>query len=294
MFNPNHTRMTDKGTRSTNSHTSAEFAEKSSNGRAAGIFSQTLVSSMKWFMDIMVEGLAPEIRNRRRSFDLIVVGKGRTGLTAALYAGRAGINTLLIDRGETGGRSGRLQCTDDCSQVPVRFDMRLLAGTAVIDIRSKAGCLAVITHGGDEYCARVVLLATGTHFPPREGTGGEDSTGIGIHFCSSCGGILNEGQDMVVSEDGDSGPEEPNTDFLRGMIDLDHRGFIKTGKNLETSLKGVFAAGGVRAGYANNGISADDEGATAALMIWDHLEQTGGGKEQRMDHVSPSQRTRHR
>ncbi|MFB3119343.1 MAG: FAD-dependent oxidoreductase, partial [Stenotrophomonas maltophilia] len=96
-------------------------------------------------MDIMVEGLALGIRNERRSYDLVVVGGGRSGLTAALYAGRGGIDTLLIDRGETGGRSGRLQCVDPCSEVPVRFHMQLLPGTAVIDIRSKAGCLAVIT-----------------------------------------------------------------------------------------------------------------------------------------------------
>ncbi len=271
MFNPNHTRMTDKGTRSTNSHTLAEFAGKSPNGRARGIFPQALVSPMKWFMDIMVEGLAPGIRNERRSYDLVVVGGGQTGHTAALYASRAGINTLLIDRGETGGRSGRLQCVDCCSEVPVRFDLRLLAGTAVIDIKSNAGCLAVITEGGDEYCTRAVLLATGAD-----------------------AGSLDGEQDRLASEGGDISPAEPNTCFLHGVVELDNHGFIKTGENLDTSLQGVFAAGGVRAGYANNGISADDEGATAALMIWDHLEQTGGGKEQRMDHVSPSQRTRHR
>ncbi len=222
MFNPNHTRMTDKGTRSTNSHTLAEFAGKSPNGRARGIFPQALVSPMKWFMDIMVEGLAPGIRNERRSYDLVVVGGGQTGHTAALYASRAGINTLLIDRGETGGRSGRLQCVDCCSEVPVRFDLRLLAGTAVIDIKSNAGCLAVITEGGDEYCTRAVLLATGAD-----------------------AGSLDGEQDRLASEGGDISPAEPNTCFLHGVVELDNHGFIKTGENLDTSLQGVFAAGSV-------------------------------------------------
>ena len=56
-------------------------------------------------------------------------------------------------------------------------------------------------------------------------------------------------QDSLVGEDGDSGPEEPNTDYLRGVVELDNHGFIKTGEKLDTSLQGVFAAGQVRAGF---------------------------------------------
>ena len=132
----------------------------------------------------------------------------------------------------------------------------------MIDIKSNAGCLAVITEGGDEYCTRAVLLATGAD-----------------------AGSLDGEQDRLASEGGDISPAEPNTCFLHGVVELDNHGFIKTGENLDTSLQGVFAAGGVRAGYANNGISADDEGATAALMIWDHLEQTGGGSTPRVQRL---------
>ena len=128
----------------------AEFAERFHKGRARSLFPQVLVYSMKWFMDIMVEGLAPWVLNERKPFDLIVVGGGRSGLTAALYAGRGGIDTLLIDRRETGGRSGRLQCVDHCYEVPVRFDLRLLTGTAVIAIRSQTGCLTIVTESGDD------------------------------------------------------------------------------------------------------------------------------------------------
>lgn len=257
MFNPNHSRKRDKETRSAYSHTLEKFAEKSPNGRARGIFQQALGSSMKWFMDIMVEGLAPGIRNERRSYDLVVVGGGRSGLTAALYAGRGGIDTLLIDRGETGGRSGRLQCVDCCSEIPVRFDMRLLTRTAVIDIRSKAGCLAVVTEGGDEYCTRAVLLATGV---------GADA------------GSLDGEQDSLADGGGDISPAEPNTCFLHEVVELDIHGFIKTGENLDTSLQGVFAAGQVRAGFAENEADAEEDGATAAWIIREYLGRHGIGE----------------
>lgn len=64
----------------------------------------------------------------------------------------------------------------------------------------------------------------------------------------------------------------PNTQFLQGKIDLDDVGMIKTGVNLETSMKGVFAAGDVRSGATMQIASAAGEGATAALMIRKHLE----------------------
>ena len=276
MFSQNRTRKKDKGARSANFPPMPE--------RAKGISPQVLVSLTKGFMDIMVEGLAPWIRKDRSCFDLIVVGAGPTGLSAALYAGRAGIKTLLIDQVETEGTSGLLQCVDYCSMAShalgstetsgesadrtTRFDLQVLSGKAVTQIRKEAGCPSVSTEGGEEYRASVVLLANGT--------GEQDTTGTGIRFCSSCGGLLFEEQGMV-SEGSCDVPDEPNTDFLHGVIDLDQLGFIQTSENLETSLKGVFAAGSVRAGFSSNGITADDEGATAALMIWDHLEQTREG-----------------
>ncbi len=65
----------------------------------------------------------------------------------------------------------------------------------------------------------------------------------------------------------------PNTAFLKGLIDLDDRNFIKTNLNLETNLPGVFAAGDVRSGATMQIASASGEGATAALKIREYLEK---------------------
>lgn len=65
----------------------------------------------------------------------------------------------------------------------------------------------------------------------------------------------------------------PNTGFLKNTnIQLDGVGFIKTNEYLETSVKGVFAAGDVRSGATMQIASAVGEGATAALMIRHYLE----------------------
>ena len=66
---------------------------------------------------------------------------------------------------------------------------------------------------------------------------------------------------------------DPNTKFLAGAsVELDERGFIKTDQHLMTNVLGVFAAGDVRSGATLQIASATGEGATAALMVREYLE----------------------
>ncbi len=66
---------------------------------------------------------------------------------------------------------------------------------------------------------------------------------------------------------------DPNTDFLKGQVDLDDRGFIVTEPNFMTSMPGVFAAGDVRSGSTKQLASAVGEGAAAAISIRAYLEK---------------------
>ena len=65
---------------------------------------------------------------------------------------------------------------------------------------------------------------------------------------------------------------DPNTGSLEGVVDLSGEGFILTSPTLGTSLPGVFAAGDARAGSTKQLVSAAGEGATAALMIRQYLQ----------------------
>jgi thioredoxin reductase (NADPH) len=67
----------------------------------------------------------------------------------------------------------------------------------------------------------------------------------------------------------------PNTQFLKGSVDLDDHWFVMTDKTFQTSLKGVYAAGDVRSGSTLQLASAVGEGVTAALMIREHLKEAG-------------------
>ena len=66
---------------------------------------------------------------------------------------------------------------------------------------------------------------------------------------------------------------DPVTKFLRGVVELDEKGYIKTNERLETSVPGIFAAGEVRAGAVKQLVSACGEGCEAALSAQAYLEE---------------------
>ncbi len=66
----------------------------------------------------------------------------------------------------------------------------------------------------------------------------------------------------------------PNSDLLKDKAKLDRHGFVVTNDSLMTTIPGLFAAGDVRAGSTKQAASAVGEGATAALMIREHLKRT--------------------
>ena len=69
----------------------------------------------------------------------------------------------------------------------------------------------------------------------------------------------------------------PNTDMLKGVVDLDERGFVKSSSTLETSMPGVFVAGDCREGSTKQAASAAGEGAAVALAIRRYVEPLAGG-----------------
>jgi thioredoxin reductase (NADPH) len=71
---------------------------------------------------------------------------------------------------------------------------------------------------------------------------------------------------------------DPNTAFVKDVVETDKWGFITTSGTMETSLEGVFAAGDARGGSTKQVASAVGEGATAALMIRNYLEEQQGNR----------------
>lgn len=161
---------------------------------------------------------------KNRFYDLIVIGSGPAGLTAALYAAREGLDTLVIERGGVGGQAGITERLDNFPGFPEgisgadfagrlrqqaeRFGVEVLSAQAVTGITTDGMYRQVATADGNEYRAWAVLLAMGSTYR-RLGIPGEEAyIGAGVHFCATCDGPFYRGKEVVVVGGGNSGGEE--------------------------------------------------------------------------------------
>jgi thioredoxin reductase (NADPH) len=161
---------------------------------------------------------------RRTSYDVVIVGGGPAGLTAALYAAREGLCTLAIERGQFGGQAAVSERLDNVPGFPEgiagsefaarltqqaeRFGVELLRATNIDSIVADGDDRLVRTDGGDVYLGRAVVLATGSTYRRLGVPGEDDFIGAGVHFCATCDGPLYRGQDLLVIGGGNSAVEE--------------------------------------------------------------------------------------
>ncbi len=169
----------------------------------------------------------------RSHYDLIVIGGGPAGLTAALYTSREGIDTLVIERAALGGQAATTQWLDNVpgfnegisgadfsGQLRLqaeRFGAELLQAQDVVSIHSHSNYHCVRTGDGSEYSARALLITTGSRYKRLNITGEEDYIGAGIHFCATCDGVFYKGMSVAVLGGGNSATEESL--FLTKFVD---------------------------------------------------------------------------
>jgi thioredoxin reductase (NADPH) len=324
--------------------------------------------------DELARKLSLTLKAKRTFYDLIIIGGGPAGLTAAIYGAREGIDCLVIEKSALGGQAATTERIENYPGFPEgiggeelaeriiqqarRYDVELLSAVGVKSISREGDYLPITTEAGDEYCARAIVIATGSSYLRLGVPGEDDLIGGGIHFCATCDGPFYKGaKELMVIGGGNSGVEEglflskfadrisilefmpelkassilqekvrsnpmfnirtntevtefrgengklktviakdrgtgetlefepaaafifiglkPNTEFLRGSMELDQWGFIKTDQTLQTSVPGVYAAGDVRSGSTKQLASAGGEGATALLMARQHLQRLG-------------------
>lgn len=297
-------------------------------------------------------------------YDLIIIGGGPAGLSAGLYAGRARLNTLIIEKEHTGGQ---INSTAEIVNYPgivkttgpnLTSDMRTQAEnfgvkfqTAdVIDV-DLSGEVKIIKTNNGEIQGRAIIIATGAS-PRKLGFPGEiEYGGRGVAYCATCDGeffkdlevlvigagyaaaeeaiyltkfakkviiVAREpeftcaksigdkvkanknieirfntevveaiGDDVLRSvklinnvtnerseyfppkEDGTFGifvfvGYEPQTKVFKDKIEMDRYGYILTNENMETNIKGVYAAGDLRPKLLRQVVTAVADGAIAA------------------------------
>jgi thioredoxin reductase (NADPH) len=154
--------------------------------------------------------------------DVIIIGSGPAGYTAAVYTARASLKPLLIEGVQYGGA---LMNTTEVENFPGFADG--ITGPELMDAMRKqaerfgaeiisddatevelTGAIKRVTVGGETYLARSVILATGSAYRELGVPGEKRLSGHGVSWCATCDGFFFRGKDIAVVGGGDSAVEE--------------------------------------------------------------------------------------
>jgi len=169
--------------------------------------------------------------------DLLIVGAGPAGLTAAIYGGRAGLSTRVLEAMSPGGWAARTDRIENYPGVGAVQGADLAArmleqaqsfGAALLP--DEATTVVPLADGfetrcGDAvYAARALILAVGTGYRKLGVPGEEELTGRGVSYCATCDGPLFRDLEIAVVGGGDSALQEALylTRFA-GRVHLVHR-----------------------------------------------------------------------
>lgn len=156
--------------------------------------------------------------------NLIVIGSGPSGYTAAIYAARANLAPLVFEGSVTAG--GALMNTTDVENFPgwpdgimgpdlmdklraqaERFGAELVADD-IVSVDLTSDIKKVVASDGSEHLAHAVVLATGSGYRKLDIEGEDRLSGHGVSWCATCDGFFFREQNIVVVGGGDSALEE--------------------------------------------------------------------------------------
>ena len=184
-------------------------------------------------------------------YDVIILGAGPAGLAAGLYAGRARLDTLVIEKGKDGGQ---IAITDEIENYPGQMVDEKESGPSLIARMTKQvekfgaarvsdtitsveleGDVKVLKSAKHESRAHVVIVAPGA-FPKPLGSENEAKfMGKGISFCATCDASFFEDFEVFVVGGGDSAVEEAMylTKFARKVTIIHRRDELRAAKSIQ-------------------------------------------------------------
>ncbi|MBA3645049.1 MAG: thioredoxin-disulfide reductase [Gemmatimonadaceae bacterium] len=307
--------------------------------------------------------------------DVIIVGAGPAGMTAALYCGRAMLNTIVLERGISGGELLNTEVIEDYPgfehilghELAVKFEShakkfgaKFVQDTVVTLKKLPDTTFEAVTDSGNLYRAPTAIVTSGGTPIKLNVPGETEYAGKGVSYCAVCDGAFFRGHRIAVIGGGDAAVEEadfltryaekvylvhrrdelraskilqkrlfenpkieliwntvverveadaqglvnslrlrnvdthaestltvtgmfvfvgfrPNTGIIEGHVKHDAMGYLETDMNMETSIKGLFAAGDVRVQLTRQVTTAAGDGTTAAIAAEKYLAARRSG-----------------
>jgi len=188
------------------------------------------------------------------TYDVVVVGGGPAGLTAAIYTSRDRLDTLLLEKGVCGGLPAITDLIENYPGFPdgingmelmnrfkeqaQRFGTNITEFKEVKRIEAAGGRIKVQTTEG-EYNAYAVIVASGSVRKKLNVPGEEEYAGKGVSYCATCDGPLYADKDIAVVGGGDAAAQEVLflTKFVKKVILVHRRYELRATKILQERLQ---------------------------------------------------------
>lgn len=159
--------------------------------------------------------------SEEKIYDVVIIGAGAAGMTAAVYTSRANLSTLMLERGIPGGQMAN---TEEVENYP-GFDSILgpELSTKMFDHAKKFGAeyaygdvteiidgeeYKTIKAGSKEFKTRAIIITTGAEYKKMGVPGEKELGGRGVSYCAVCDGAFFKNKNLVVVGGGDSAVEE--------------------------------------------------------------------------------------
>ncbi|MDF2950600.1 MAG: trxB [Anaerocolumna sp.] len=186
-------------------------------------------------------------------YDLIIIGSGPAGLAAAIYAGRAELDTIIIEKAPiSGGQIINTYEVDNYPGIPGisgfdlstkfrehcdRLEMKFLTGE-VIKFEIKDGIKIVTLDDEKVYYSKSVIIATGSNPRKLNVDGEERLSGMGVSYCATCDGAFFKNKTTAVVGGGDVAVEDAIflARLCKKVYVIHRRDEFRAAKSLTTKL----------------------------------------------------------
>lgn len=225
-------------------------------------------------------------------YDIIIIGSGPAGLSAAIYAQRACLDTIVIEKnGISGGQVLNTWEVDNYPGFPGVTGFELsrqfrehanklgarVVQDEVVQVELSGNVKKVVCEE-ETYEARCVILASGAHHRTLEVPGEEELRGAGVSYCATCDGAFFRGRTVAVVGGGDAALEDAI--FLARMCEkvyiVHRRDKLRGAKRLQERLQ---ALENIEFVWNSETAAIEGDGQVEALR----LRQTKTGEERRLD-----------
>ena len=225
-------------------------------------------------------------------YDIIIIGSGPAGLSAAIYAQRACLDTIVIEKnGISGGQVLNTWEVDNYPGFPGVTGFELsrqfrehanklgarVVQDEVVQVELSGNVKKVVCEE-ETYEARCVILASGAHHRTLEVPGEEELRGAGVSYCATCDGAFFRGRTVAVVGGGDAALEDAI--FLARMCEkvyiVHRRDKLRGAKRLQERLQ---ALENIEFVWTSETVAIEGNAQVEALR----LRQTKTGEERRLD-----------